>query len=126
MVEIVGGLYHVLTRGNDRQTIFHSDDDHRPSRRLRSENCLEITGINSSNVSRRYDPGGEPNACRKVISTTQPTESSKRTNRSKVQADSQVLGSETPAVLRSKQVGNSAHIIKDWDRSLLVSDQSTM
>ena len=40
----------------------------------------------SSNVSRRYDPGGEPNACRKVISTTQPTESSKRTNRSKVQA----------------------------------------
>jgi hypothetical protein len=28
----------------------------------------EITGINSSNVSRRYDRGGKPNGCRKVIS----------------------------------------------------------
>src|ERR1035437_10900814 len=55
-VEIVGGLNHVLTRGNDRQTIFHSD--------FRSHQ----------------------DACRKVISATQPTESSKRTNRSKVQA----------------------------------------
>ncbi len=27
-VEIEGGLYHVITRGNDRQTIFHSQEDH--------------------------------------------------------------------------------------------------
>lgn len=27
-VEIEGGLYHVITRGNDRQDIFHSDADH--------------------------------------------------------------------------------------------------
>ena len=27
-VEIEGGLYHVITRGNDRQAIFHSDEDH--------------------------------------------------------------------------------------------------
>ena len=27
-VEIEGGLYHVITRGNDRQTIFHSKEDH--------------------------------------------------------------------------------------------------
>src|SRR5436305_4030184 len=26
-VEIEGGLYHVITRGNDRQTIFHSEED---------------------------------------------------------------------------------------------------
>ena len=28
-IEIEGGLYHVITRGNDRRDIFHSDDDHR-------------------------------------------------------------------------------------------------
>jgi REP element-mobilizing transposase RayT len=27
-IEIEGGLYHVITRGNDRQNIFHSPDDH--------------------------------------------------------------------------------------------------
>jgi REP element-mobilizing transposase RayT len=27
-IEIEGGLYHVITRGNDRQAIFHSPDDH--------------------------------------------------------------------------------------------------
>ncbi|MFN0141254.1 MAG: transposase [Pyrinomonadaceae bacterium] len=27
-VEIEGGLYHLITRGNDRQTIFHCDEDH--------------------------------------------------------------------------------------------------
>ena len=27
-VEIKGGLYHVITRGNDRQTIFQSGQDH--------------------------------------------------------------------------------------------------
>ena len=27
-VEIEGGLYHVITRGNDRQDIFHSKEDH--------------------------------------------------------------------------------------------------
>ena len=27
-VEVEGGLYHVITRGNDRQDIFHSEDDH--------------------------------------------------------------------------------------------------
>ena len=27
-IEIEGGLYHVITRGNDRQTIFHSEEDH--------------------------------------------------------------------------------------------------
>jgi len=27
-VEIEGGLYHVITRGNDRQDIFHPDEDH--------------------------------------------------------------------------------------------------
>jgi len=27
-VEIEGGLYHVITRGNNRQTIFHSADDY--------------------------------------------------------------------------------------------------
>ena len=26
-VEIEGGLYHVITRGNDRQDIFHSRED---------------------------------------------------------------------------------------------------
>jgi hypothetical protein len=39
-----------------------------PARRLPSEDCLRSPPINSSNVSRRHDPGGEPNACRKVIS----------------------------------------------------------
>src|SRR5262245_4110519 len=28
-VEVEGGLYHVIARGNNRQTIFHSDDDHK-------------------------------------------------------------------------------------------------
>jgi REP element-mobilizing transposase RayT len=28
-VEVAGGLYHVITRGNDRQDIFHSGDDHK-------------------------------------------------------------------------------------------------
>jgi hypothetical protein len=28
-LEVEGGLYHVITRGNDRQDIFHSDEDHR-------------------------------------------------------------------------------------------------
>ncbi len=27
-VEVEGGLYHVITRGNDRQDIFHSEEDH--------------------------------------------------------------------------------------------------
>ena len=27
-LEIQGGLYHVITRGNNRQLIFGSDDDH--------------------------------------------------------------------------------------------------
>jgi REP element-mobilizing transposase RayT len=27
-LEVEGGLYHVITRGNDRQVIFHSDQDH--------------------------------------------------------------------------------------------------
>ena len=27
-IEVEGGLYHVITRGNDRQDIFHSRDDH--------------------------------------------------------------------------------------------------
>jgi REP element-mobilizing transposase RayT len=27
-VEVEGGLYHVITRGNDRQNIFHSREDH--------------------------------------------------------------------------------------------------
>lgn len=27
-VEIEGGLYHVISRGNDRQDIFHSVDDY--------------------------------------------------------------------------------------------------
>ena len=27
-VEVEGGLYHVITRGNNRQTIFNSDDDY--------------------------------------------------------------------------------------------------
>jgi REP element-mobilizing transposase RayT len=26
-IEIEGGLYHVITRGNDRQDIFHSIED---------------------------------------------------------------------------------------------------
>ncbi|MGD9628256.1 MAG: hypothetical protein AB7V18_03330 [Pyrinomonadaceae bacterium] len=26
-VEIEGGLYHLIARGNDRQNIFHSPDD---------------------------------------------------------------------------------------------------
>ena len=28
-IEIEGGLYHVITRGNDRQTVFHSNEDHK-------------------------------------------------------------------------------------------------
>ena len=28
-LELEGGLYHVITRGNDRQDIFHSSEDHR-------------------------------------------------------------------------------------------------
>ena len=28
-VEVEGGLYHVIARGNNRQMIFHSDDDHK-------------------------------------------------------------------------------------------------
>jgi|SRR5688572_5618360 len=27
-LEIEGGLYHIITRGNDRQDIFHSREDH--------------------------------------------------------------------------------------------------
>ncbi len=27
-IELEGGLYHIIARGNNRQTIFHSDDDH--------------------------------------------------------------------------------------------------
>jgi len=27
-LEIAGGLYHVVARGNDRQDIFHSAEDH--------------------------------------------------------------------------------------------------
>lgn len=27
-LEVEGGLYHVITRGNDRQDIFHSAEDH--------------------------------------------------------------------------------------------------
>ena len=27
-VEVPGGLYHIVTRGNDRRYIFHSSDDH--------------------------------------------------------------------------------------------------
>lgn len=28
-IEIEGGLYHVIARGNGRQAIFHSEEDHR-------------------------------------------------------------------------------------------------
>lgn len=28
-VELEGGLYHIIARGNDRRTIFHSDEDHK-------------------------------------------------------------------------------------------------
>jgi REP element-mobilizing transposase RayT len=28
-VEVEGGLYHVIARGNDRQDVFHSPDDHK-------------------------------------------------------------------------------------------------
>ena len=28
-VEVEGGLYHLITRGNDRQDIFHTEDDRR-------------------------------------------------------------------------------------------------
>gem|GEM_PF-3054167 len=28
-VELEGGLYHVIARGNNRQDIFHSDEDHK-------------------------------------------------------------------------------------------------
>lgn len=28
-LEVEGGLYHIIARGNNRQTIFHSDDDHK-------------------------------------------------------------------------------------------------
>ena len=28
-LEIQGGLYHIITRGNNRQLIFGSDDDRR-------------------------------------------------------------------------------------------------
>lgn len=27
-VEVEGGLYHVITRGNDQQDVFHSGEDH--------------------------------------------------------------------------------------------------
>jgi REP element-mobilizing transposase RayT len=27
-VELEGGLYHVITRGNNRQTVFHEDADY--------------------------------------------------------------------------------------------------
>ena len=27
-LEVEGGLYHVITRGNDRQDIFHDDEDY--------------------------------------------------------------------------------------------------
>jgi putative transposase len=27
-IEVEGGLYHVMTRGNNQQRIFHDDDDH--------------------------------------------------------------------------------------------------
>ena len=27
-VEVEGGLYHLITRGNDRQDVFHSREDH--------------------------------------------------------------------------------------------------
>jgi hypothetical protein len=30
-LEIQGGLYHIITRGNNRQLIFGSDDDYRSS-----------------------------------------------------------------------------------------------
>ena len=35
-VEIAGGLYHVLTRGNDRKTIFHFDF------RFRQDACRKV------------------------------------------------------------------------------------
>jgi len=28
-VELEGGLYHVIARGNNREDIFHSDEDHK-------------------------------------------------------------------------------------------------
>lgn len=37
-VEIEGGLYHTITRGNDRQEIFHSDEDHAKFLSLLSSN----------------------------------------------------------------------------------------
>jgi REP element-mobilizing transposase RayT len=27
--EIQGGLYHIIARGNNRQVVFHSDEDHK-------------------------------------------------------------------------------------------------
>ena len=27
-IEIEGGLYHLITRGNDRKVVFHSSEDH--------------------------------------------------------------------------------------------------
>jgi hypothetical protein len=46
-VEIEGGLYHVITRGNNRQAIFHCDDDYqkflsRAKRKLARERYREF------------------------------------------------------------------------------------
>jgi cyclase len=47
-VDVEGGLYHLIARGNDRQNIFHSAQNH--------ERFIALVSVlDTSNVSRRYD-----------------------------------------------------------------------
>ena len=61
-VEVEGGLYHAITRGNDRQDIFHSADNYLKfltllikQRRAGVAELSLIAGLDTSNISRRYD-----------------------------------------------------------------------
>jgi hypothetical protein len=47
-VDVEGGFYHLIARGNDRRNIFHSAEDHERFIAL-------VSGLDTSNVSRRYD-----------------------------------------------------------------------
>jgi putative transposase len=48
--EVAGGLYHIIARGNDRQVIFHTDEDHKK--------FLSLLGIkNKSLVFYLYECG---------------------------------------------------------------------
>jgi len=61
-VEVEGGLYHAITRGNDRQDIFHSADNYLKfltllikQRRAGVAELSLMPVLDTSNIGRRYD-----------------------------------------------------------------------